>query len=70
MLDDPEAGVVLVQEDFHDAMPPAERSGLARRALPLVVPFPTPSLVPRPGGAEGFIADLLRQAIGYRVRLG
>ena len=70
MLDDPEAGVVLVQEDFHDTLPPGERRGLARRALPLVVPFPVPSLVPPPGGPEAFIADLLRQAIGYRVRLG
>ena len=70
LLDDPDAGVVLVQEDFHQALPAGERRGLSRRALPLVVPFPVPTRVPPPGGAEAFIADLLRQAIGYRVRLG
>jgi vacuolar-type H+-ATPase subunit F/Vma7 len=70
LLDNPDAGVLLVQEDFYEALPEGERRGLARRAVPLVVPFPVPTRLPLPGGPEAFIADLLRQAIGYRVRLG
>jgi vacuolar-type H+-ATPase subunit F/Vma7 len=70
VLEDPEAGVVLLEEDFHDALSGPERRALARRALPLVVPFPVPTRVPPPEGPGAFIAELLRQAIGYRVRLG
>ena len=70
MIDDPDAGVVLVQEDFYAALSSVARRGLARRSLPLVVPFPAPTRTPVAQGADAFIAELLRQAIGYRVRLG
>ncbi|HEX6106361.1 MAG TPA: V-type ATP synthase subunit F [Gemmatimonadales bacterium] len=70
LLDDEDAGVILVQDDFYAALPDAERRALARRPLPLVVPFPAPSWAPAAEGPEAFIAELLRQAIGYRVRLG
>jgi vacuolar-type H+-ATPase subunit F/Vma7 len=69
-VEDEEAGVILVQDDFYAALPDAERRALARRALPLLVPFPAPSWAPAPEGPEAFIAELLRQALGYRVRLG
>jgi vacuolar-type H+-ATPase subunit F/Vma7 len=70
LLQQPDAGVVLVQEDFYAALPDTERRGLAQRPLPLVVPFPAPSWAPIAEGPEAFITELLRQAIGYRVRLG
>ena len=70
MLEQADAGVVLVQDDFYAALPDATRHGLARRPLPLVVPFPAPSWAPVAEGPEAFITELLRQAIGYRVRLG
>lgn len=70
LLDEQDAGVLLVQEDFYAALPEVERRGLARRSLPLVVPFPAPTRTPAVEGLDAFIAELLRQAIGYRVRLG
>jgi vacuolar-type H+-ATPase subunit F/Vma7 len=70
LLDDERTGVVLVQDDFYGALPDADRRALARRSLPLVVPFPSPTWTPPAEGPEAFIAELLRQAIGYRVRLG
>ncbi|HEU5041082.1 MAG TPA: V-type ATP synthase subunit F [Gemmatimonadales bacterium] len=70
LLDDEALGVLLVQDDFHAALSDAERRALARRALPMVVPFPAPAWTPPAEGPEAFIAELLRQAIGYRVRLG
>lgn len=70
LLDDEEAGVVLVQDDFYAALVETDRRALARRALPLVVPFPAPTWAAPVEGPEAFIAELLRQAIGYRVRLG
>ena len=70
LLEQADVGVVLVQEDFYAALPDAARRDLARRALPMVVPFPAPSWAPALEGPEAFITELLRQAIGYRVRLG
>ncbi|HEY8258864.1 MAG TPA: V-type ATP synthase subunit F [Gemmatimonadales bacterium] len=70
LLEQSDAGVVLVEEPFYLALADAERRDLARRALPMVVPFPAPTWAPALEGPEAFITELLRQAIGYRVRLG
>lgn len=68
LLGDPEAGVVLVEESFYDALPDDVRREVGRRPLPMVVPFPGPQWEARPE-AEAYIVELLRQVIGYRVRL-
>lgn len=65
----PDVGVVLIEEDFYDRLPEELRRQLGREPLPLVVPFPEPAWVGRPEAAEAYIVDLLRQVIGYRVRL-
>jgi vacuolar-type H+-ATPase subunit F/Vma7 len=65
----PETGVVLIQETLYDGLPEDMRRRVGRRALPLVVPFPGPAWAARPDTAEAYIVDLLRQVIGYRVRL-
>lgn len=70
LLEQEDVAVILVQDDFYGALPQSERRGLARRPLPMVVPFPAPSWAPVAEGPEAFITELLRQAIGYRVRLG
>lgn len=70
MLHEEDAGVILAEEDFHAALPDAERRALARRPLPIVVPFPLPRWAPAAPAPETFIAELLRRAVGYRVRLG
>jgi len=70
MLDESGLGVILIEDAIHAALPDAMRRELSRRALPMVVPFPGPAWTAAPEGPEAFIAELLRQAIGYRVRLG
>ena len=70
MLDDPGHGVILVEEAIYAAVPDATRRELARRPLPMVVPFPSPTWTAPAEGPEAYIAELLRQAIGYRVRFG
>lgn len=65
----PDAGVLLVDEGLHEQLPPELRRDLARRALPLVVPCPGPRWGGPEAGLDRYIAELLRQAIGYRVRL-
>lgn len=68
LLGRPDVGVALVQDVFYDALPEEVRRQLARRPLPLIVPFPGPAWVERPAAAA-YIVELLRQVIGYRVRL-
>ncbi len=69
LADDPATGVLLVEDTLHAALPPEVRRDLARRALPLLVPFPGPQWAAAEEGIDRYIAELLRQAIGYRVRL-
>jgi len=69
LLAEPNVGVVLVEETFHDRLPEDLRRQLSRKPLPMVVPFPGPAWVERPETAESYIVELLRQVIGYRVRL-
>lgn len=69
LLHDPRAGVVLLEDSFYDALPDDLRAELGRRPLPMVVPAPGPQWGERRTGAEAYIVELLRQVIGYRVRL-
>jgi vacuolar-type H+-ATPase subunit F/Vma7 len=69
LLSRPDIGVILLEERLHAGLSKDIRRELARRPLPIVVPFPGPSWVPRAEGPDSYILELLRQAIGYRVRL-
>lgn len=69
LLDDPSVGVVLMEEMFYDQLPDDIRRRVARRPSPMVVPFPGPVWEERPEAADSYIVELLRQVIGYRVRL-
>lgn len=69
LLAEPDVGVVLMEEGLYDALPDDMRRRLGRRPLPMVVPFPEPTWGERAETPEGYIVELLRQVIGYRVRL-
>lgn len=66
---DPRAGVVLVESRLHDALPDETVRRLRRTPVPVVLPFPSPTHAARPGAAEEYIVEMLRRAIGYRIRL-
>ena len=68
-LDQPEVGVILVEERVHAGLPEELRTRMAQQAIPLVVPFPGPVWVARREAAEAYVVELLRRAIGYRVKL-
>jgi vacuolar-type H+-ATPase subunit F/Vma7 len=67
-LQQPEVGVVLIEESIFDALSPDTKARLERSTQPLVVPFPGPSWSTG-RAAEERVVELLRHAIGYRVRL-
>ena len=68
LLDDATVGVVLLEERMHRALPDEIKRRLARLPLPIVVPFPAPVWAEGPV-VDQYIVELLRQVIGYRVRL-
>lgn len=68
LVSDPGLGVLLVEDALYRALPEDLRRRLERRALPVVVPFPGARVEERPS-AEAELVELLRSAIGYRVRL-
>lgn len=68
LLERADLAVLLVEEPVLEGLAPETRRRLDRSARPVVVPFPGPTFVSR-GSAEDRVVELLRRAIGYRVRL-
>jgi V/A-type H+-transporting ATPase subunit F len=68
-LEQPDLGILLVEQRLLDALPIAVRRDAERRPVPVLVPIPAPAWAGRTDDAERFILELLRRAIGYRVRL-
>ena len=60
--------VLLLEESIYDALPADTRRRMDRAVRPVVVPFPGPT-GPVRRSAEERVVELLRRAIGYRVRL-
>lgn len=69
LLGTPDVGVVLIEEGLYQGLPEDLRRRIGRRPLPMVVPFPGPAWEALAEGPEAYIVELLRQVIGYRVRL-
>lgn len=64
---DAEVGIILVDDALYRALPRDLLARLDRRALPVIAPVPAPRWDER-SEAEAYILEILRQAIGYRVR--
>jgi len=60
-------GMVLVDDVLYRALPAELRARFDRVALPVVAPFPSPAW-DAASEAEAYVLEILRQAIGYRVR--
>jgi vacuolar-type H+-ATPase subunit F/Vma7 len=67
LAEDPAVGIVLVEERLHRALPEDLVSRLDRQGVPIVASFPSPSWDGR-SVAEDYVLEILRQAVGYRVR--
>ncbi|HUJ61907.1 MAG TPA: hypothetical protein VLX92_25555 [Kofleriaceae bacterium] len=62
-------GVVLVEAALYDALPPALLRQIRKDGAPVIAPFPGPEPLPPGITPEQELLDVLRRAIGYRVRL-
>lgn len=63
-----DVGIVLVDDALYRALPRELLSRLDREALPIIAAIPAPHR-DLEGEAEAYILEILKQAIGYRVRL-
>ncbi len=61
-------GVVIIEEPLYEAIPEELRRGVSRSSLPVVIPVPGPDWTAE-SSAHEYIVEILRRAIGYRVRL-
>jgi vacuolar-type H+-ATPase subunit F/Vma7 len=68
LLGQEEIGILLMDERLYQRLSEDLRGELARRPLPMIVPFPAPSWTEQ-RDPDAYVLELLRQAIGYRVRL-
>ena len=62
-------GVILVENDLYRALPAAVRRQIRKEGAPILVPFPGPAPLPPGAAPEQELLEVLRRAIGYRVRL-
>ena len=68
-IHEPDTGVVLMDERIFLRLSAEDRRRLGRQPLPIVVPFPPPQWRTAREAAEAYVLELLRQVVGYRVRL-
>lgn len=66
---EPGLGILLVEQALIDALPDDVRRELDRKPAPILVPVPSVTWGKAPTEAESIILNLLRRAIGYRVKL-
>ncbi len=65
---DPRVGVVIIDESLYRGLTEEFRRELNRSAEPVVIPVPGPDWVEGSSASE-YVVDILRRAIGYRVKL-
>ena len=68
VADRSEGAVVIIEEPLFDDISDEFRRSLARSSLPVVIPVPGPDWTTE-SKAHEYIVEILRRAIGYRVRL-
>jgi vacuolar-type H+-ATPase subunit F/Vma7 len=69
LLSDAGLGIVLVESSLYEALDDEVRRRVSSHVLPLVIPFPGPAWVEHAAASDAYVVELLRQAIGYQVRL-
>ncbi len=68
LTDDDDAGVIIIDEPLYRDIPEEIRRTFQRSALPVVIPVPGPDWTTE-ATAHEYIVEILRRAIGYRVKL-
>jgi vacuolar-type H+-ATPase subunit F/Vma7 len=62
-------GVVFLEDSLYAVLPNAVRRQIRRDGAPILMPFPGPPRIGFLASPEAELLDILRRAVGYRVRL-
>ena len=62
-------GVVLVERELYAALPAATLRAIKKHGAPVLMPFPGPAPLAAGAPPEHELLEILRRAIGYRMRL-
>ncbi len=62
-------GLVLVESELYDALPAATRRQIRKDGAPILMPFPGPAPLGPGVAPEQELLEVLRRAVGYRLRL-
>jgi vacuolar-type H+-ATPase subunit F/Vma7 len=68
LVDDMNAGVIIMDEPLYEDLPEEVKRDLRKSARPVVIPVPGPDWTTETSAHE-YIVEILRRAIGYRVKL-
>jgi vacuolar-type H+-ATPase subunit F/Vma7 len=68
LVDAMNAAVILIDEPLYEDLSDEVRRALRRSAFPVVIPVPGPDWTTKTTAHE-YIVEILRRAIGYRVKL-
>jgi V/A-type H+-transporting ATPase subunit F len=69
LLAEPDLGVLAVEEELLRRTPERLLAKVARKGMPVVLPFTFPKHWGEGGGGETYVAELVRRAIGYHIKI-
>jgi vacuolar-type H+-ATPase subunit F/Vma7 len=69
-LDDPDAGIIALADDFFVALDRSTRAVIERRYRPVVVALPTRAALSPEQQRRAYLLELIRQAVGLKVVVG
>jgi len=64
-----EVGLLIVEEKLMEGVPGEVMRRVKRRGVPVIVPIHMPEQWQSAGVAENYIANLIKSAIGYRLKI-
>lgn len=69
LLDDPDAGILAVNESFYNALDEKTMEKIDSVYRPIVIPMPVKETVEMAGERRAYLARLIHRAVGFDITL-
>jgi V/A-type H+-transporting ATPase subunit F len=69
LLDDPNAGILAINEHFYDTIDEKTKEKIESVYRPIVIPLPIKETVEMAGERRAYLARLIHRAIGFDITL-